>query len=54
MFYNFTSVTNIKFGYINTENMTSMSQMFRNCKKLSKLDVDDFNTSKVTSMHETF
>ena len=40
--------------YLNTSDVTRMSQMFYKCEKLSSLDVSHFNTSKVTTMWYMF
>ena len=37
-----------------TENVTDMSYMFRECSLLTSLDVSNFNTSKVTNMNNMF
>ena len=34
--------------------MTSMSGMFKNCKKLEEIDVNNFDTSSVTNMNNMF
>ena len=39
---------------LNTSNVTSMSDMFRDCKNLTSLDVSSFNTAKVTKMDYMF
>ena len=39
---------------LNTENVTDMSYMFKNCSNLAKLDVTHFNTAKVTAMTGMF
>ena len=36
--------------YLNTEYVTSMSGMFKNCSSLTELDVTNFNTQNVTDM----
>ena len=36
--------------YLNTENVTDMSNMFNNCIILPSLDLSNFNTAKVTNM----
>ncbi len=36
--------------YLNTENVTDMSNMFSNCIILPSLDLSNFNTAKVTNM----
>ena len=40
--------------YLNTEEVTTMSRMFRSCPILTDIDVSNFNTSKVQSMYEMF
>ena len=40
--------------YLNTENVTDMTGMFRFCGSLTSLDVSRFNTSKVTNMSFMF
>ena len=39
---------------LNTANVTDMSNMFKNCSNLAKLDVTHFNTAKVTTMNSMF
>ena len=39
---------------LNTENVTNMSDMFRNCKALTTLDVSKFDTKNVTDMSSMF
>ena len=39
---------------LNTENVTSMAQMFLGCRNLAELDVTHFNTANVTSMISMF
>ena len=39
---------------LNTENVTSMAQMFFGCRNLAELDVTHFNTANVTSMISMF
>ena len=41
-------------GYLNTSNVTNMTNMFRRCSSLTSLDVSGFNTSKVTDMGRMF
>jgi surface protein len=41
-------------NYLNTSEVTNMSWMFTNCKKLTSLDLSHFNTSKVTNMNSMF
>ena len=40
--------------YLNTENVTNMSNMFYHCSTLTSLDLSNFNTAKVTKMNEMF
>ena len=40
--------------YLNTSEVTRMSQMFYKCEKLASLDVSHWNTSKVTTMWYMF
>ena len=40
--------------YLNTEKVTNMSCMFRDCSKLTSLDVTHFNTANVTDMSSMF
>jgi surface protein len=40
--------------YLNTENVTSMNQMFSGCDKLSSLDVSGFKTDRVKDMWSMF
>ena len=51
-FINLTSISGIE--YLNTSNVTDMSQMFSNCPNLSNLDVRGFDTSNVTLMYDMF
>jgi surface protein len=39
---------------LNTSNVTTMSDMFRGCNKLTSLDLSNFNTAKVTNMSSMF
>ena len=50
--YNLTSIEDI--GYLNTEDVTDMHNMFGECSALQELDVTHFNTSKVTDMSYMF
>ena len=36
--------------YLNTANVTNMTALFDNCRKLTSLDLSQFNTAKVTNM----
>ncbi len=49
---NLESITGME--HLNTSEVTKMSWMFTNCKKLTSLDLSHFNTSKVTSMNSMF
>ena len=40
--------------YLNTENVTNMSKMFRNCRNLKTLDLSSFDTKNVTDMSDMF
>ena len=40
--------------YLNTENVTDMSDMFNNCTILPSLDLSNFNTAKVKIMYNMF
>ena len=54
-FSNCQNLTQIEgMGNLNTENVTDMSYMFNNCKKLSSLDFSKFNTENVTNMRRMF
>ena len=54
-FKNFTFLNQIEgIENLNTENVTSMAQMFFSCRNLAELDVTHFNTANVTSMISMF
>jgi surface protein len=54
-FYNLTNLENIEgLDLLNTENVTTMCEMFEDCKKLTSLDVSQFNTANVTDMERMF
>ena len=54
-FQNFTKLKQIEgIENLNTENVTSMRDMFRGCSSLTSLDVTHFNTGNVTSMVKMF
>ena len=54
-FDNFTELQTIEgIENLNTENVTIMSCMFTNCKKLKSLDLSSFNTMEVTNMTSMF
>ena len=51
LFMYFSSLKAINFNdCYNTSNVTNMSNMFRNCSKLTKIDMSSFDTSSVTNM----
>ena len=54
-FVNFKNLTQIEgIENLNTENVTSMRDMFNGCSSLISLDVTNFNTANVTSMRDMF
>ena len=54
-FVNFKNLTQIEgIENLNTENVTSMRDMFNGCSSLISLDVTNFNTAKVTNMSNMF
>ena len=54
-FKNFSLLNQIEgIENLNTENVTSMAQMFFGCHNLAELDVTHFNTANVTSMIRMF
>ena len=54
-FVNFKNLTQIEgIENLNTENVTSMRNMFDGCSSLTSLDVTNFNTAKVTDMRYMF
>ena len=54
-FWGCTSLTTINgIENLNTENVTDMRYMFRNCSSLSTLDLSGFNTAKVMLMEYMF
>ena len=54
-FYRCGYLTDIEgIEYLNTENVTNMSEMFSNCWELTTLDVSKFDTKNVTDMSEMF
>ena len=54
-FENFKNLTQIEgIENLNTENVTSMRNMFDGCSSLTSLDVTNFNTAKVTDMRYMF
>lgn len=55
LFYYFTGLRNINFNdKFDTSNVVDMSYMFSVCSSLTSLDLNSFNTSKVTSMKAMF
>ena len=54
-FQNFKNLTQIEgIENLNTENVTSMRDMFNGCSSLTSLDLTNFNTAKVTDMKLLF
>ena len=54
-FLNFKNLTQIEgIENLNTENVTSMRNMFYSCSSLTSLDVTNFNTANVTNMNYMF
>ena len=54
-FYDCTSLTTINgIENLNTEDVTDMQYMFRNCSSLTTLDLSGFNTEKVKNMDMMF
>ena len=54
-FYDCTSLTTINgIENLNTEDVTDMQYMFRNCSSLTTLDLSGFNTEKVKNMNYMF
>ena len=57
-FYQFAYLTNLVsidgMQYFRTNNITSMLDMFGDCKKLASLDLSYFDTSNVTNMNDMF
>ncbi len=49
---NLTTITGMQ--YFNTDRITSMQGMFRNCSKLKGIDLRYFNTRNVTNMYNMF
>ena len=55
LFYKFSKLTGIEnLNLLDTSNVTSMYQMFYECRSLTSLDVSNFDTSNVTSMSHMF
>ena len=54
-FYELKNLTDIKgIENLNTEKVTDMNSMFKECSNLTSLDVSKFNTAEVTSMELMF
>ena len=51
-FINVTEIENLSL--LNTSQVTTMSAMFNNCRSLTNLDLNNFDTSNVTSMNSMF
>lgn len=49
---NLESIQGLK--YLNTNNVTSMANLFNGCSKLTELDLSNFDTSNATSMYQMF
>ncbi|MBQ6086049.1 MAG: BspA family leucine-rich repeat surface protein [Bacteroidaceae bacterium] len=55
MFYEMTNLKTIdNLKYLNTQNVTDMSEMFKWCQSVEELDVSNFNTANVTDMNYMF
>ena len=55
MFYFLTDLTSVDFNNcVNTENVTTMAEMFDFCSALTSLDLSSFNTENVTTMAKMF
>ena len=54
MFYDYFSLTELRFNNFNTEKVKSMSNMFFNCNKLTNIGSLPFYTNKVTNMNSMF
>ena len=44
----------VSLSYLDTSNVTDMSDMFKKCSNLTSVDLSSFNTSNVTSMSDMF
>jgi len=54
-FINYTNLTEIVgLDLLDTSNVTTLRETFRNCSSLTNLDLSNFNTSKVTNMYAIF
>jgi len=55
MFYGCSSITRMDISRLGTSTeLTDMSYMFKDCKKLTEVDIYEFNTQKVKNMKELF
>ena len=54
MFNNCTSLKEVNFSNIETDQVTEMREMFQKCNKLENLDLSNFNTNNVTDMSFMF
>ena len=54
MFYDYFSLTELRFNNFNTEKVKSMSNMFFNCNRLTNIGSLPFYTNKVTNMNSMF
>ena len=55
MFLSFEELESIEhLDYLNTQKVTDMSSMFRDCGKLTEIDLSKFNTYNVQSMEQMF
>ena len=54
MFTNFKALESLRFGEIDTSNVTTMGQMFSGLDLLKELDLSNFDTSNVTGMIAMF
>ena len=54
MFYGFNNLKEVWFNNVNTGQVEDMSSMFRDCSKLTNLDISHFDTSKVVDMGNMF
>ena len=52
LFHNLTTIENL--NVLDTSQVTNMGSMFRDCSKLTSLDVSNWNTAKVTDMSGMF
>ena len=54
LFYDIYNLQSIDLSLFNTQNVTNMSYMFKNCNNLPRIDLSLFNTQKVTYMEDMF